>query len=413
MFLCALATWVIVYFCVFKGVKSSSYVVWVTVPLPVLFIFIMVMRGLTLENADQGIRMYLLGEVDGVRPDVGEKLANGSMWSEACAQIFFSIGVCMGVMTSYSSYNDQKKKVIGDSFRVAFGNSALSFFAGFAVFSVVGYLQGIDSPIKNKTSSIGLAFIAYPAAIDTLSGPNFWTFILSVVLFSLGIDSAFSLVEATSTVVSDTDWGKKTPRKLTAMLLCALGACFSTVFCFNWGFTYFDTVDHYLAVYFMLLLGIFQCFGAGWVYDMDKTIEKSSKTSVWILFGGYWGSTVLMGILSLFAFPNGAIWGMIANWVIIFIFAAISYFTSGQNPQIWYEKVFLYGVRKLARGMTSLEHDKFKAPWWRGPFELWWGFSIKYFIPWAIWFLLMFTLKADLDPNTYSHNSYGNYHIFW
>lgn len=52
VFLCALVTWVIVYFCVFKGVKSSSYVVWVTVPLPVLFIFIMVMRGLTLENAD-------------------------------------------------------------------------------------------------------------------------------------------------------------------------------------------------------------------------------------------------------------------------------------------------------------------------------------------------------------------------
>jgi len=132
--------WVLVYFCVFKGVKSSSYVVWVTVPLPVLFIFIMVMRGLTLENADEGIRMYLLGEIDGVRPDLQEKLSNGSMWSEACAQIFFSIGVCMGVMTSYSSYNDQKKKVIGDSLRVAFGNSSLSFFAGFAVFSVVGYL---------------------------------------------------------------------------------------------------------------------------------------------------------------------------------------------------------------------------------------------------------------------------------
>jgi len=58
----SLITWIICFFCVFKGVKSSSYIVWFTVPIPVIFIFFMVLRGLTLENADEGIRMYLLGE---------------------------------------------------------------------------------------------------------------------------------------------------------------------------------------------------------------------------------------------------------------------------------------------------------------------------------------------------------------
>jgi len=148
------------------------------------------------------------------------------------------------------------------------------------------------------------------------------------VLFTLGIDSAFSLVEATSTVISDTDWGKRTPRKLTAMLLCALGALFSTVFCFNWGFTYFDVVDHYLAVYFMLLLGIFQCFGAAWVFDMDKTILKSSKTSVWILFGGYWANTIIMGIVSLFALGSYAWVGMVVSWVLLLLTFLASFLTS-------------------------------------------------------------------------------------
>lgn len=59
VWLCAILTWIIVYFCVFKGVKSSSYVVWVTVPLPCVFILIMVFRGLTLPGADIGIKMYL------------------------------------------------------------------------------------------------------------------------------------------------------------------------------------------------------------------------------------------------------------------------------------------------------------------------------------------------------------------
>ena len=57
-----LFTWFCCFMCVFNGVKSSSYVVWFTVPIPVIFIFFMVLRGLTLDNAPEGIRMYLLGE---------------------------------------------------------------------------------------------------------------------------------------------------------------------------------------------------------------------------------------------------------------------------------------------------------------------------------------------------------------
>jgi len=34
--------WLIVFFCVFKGVKSSSYIVWITVPLPIVFIIAMI-----------------------------------------------------------------------------------------------------------------------------------------------------------------------------------------------------------------------------------------------------------------------------------------------------------------------------------------------------------------------------------
>lgn len=81
--LALLLTWAVTYFCVFKGVKSSSYVVWFTVPGPCIFIFIMVMNGLCLPNADEGIRMYLKGEVDGVPADVGAKLSDGQMWADA------------------------------------------------------------------------------------------------------------------------------------------------------------------------------------------------------------------------------------------------------------------------------------------------------------------------------------------
>ena len=61
VFISTAIVWAIVYFCVWKGIKSSSYVVWITVPLPIFFILVIVLKGLTLEGSDLGLRMYLLG----------------------------------------------------------------------------------------------------------------------------------------------------------------------------------------------------------------------------------------------------------------------------------------------------------------------------------------------------------------
>jgi len=76
------------------------------------------------------------------------------------------MSVCMGVMTSYGSYNPIKKPIIADNFIIAISTCLFSFIAGFAVWSVVGYLESINSLARSHTSSVGLAFIAYPTAIS-------------------------------------------------------------------------------------------------------------------------------------------------------------------------------------------------------------------------------------------------------
>ena len=44
------AVWMAVYFCISNGVKSTGKVVWVTVPLPCLLLFVLLIRGVTLEG---------------------------------------------------------------------------------------------------------------------------------------------------------------------------------------------------------------------------------------------------------------------------------------------------------------------------------------------------------------------------
>lgn len=212
-FCAVLFVWVVCFAAVFKGVKSSSYIVWVTVPLPVLFILIMVIKGAGLEGGDKGREQYLKGDVNRYDGLTGQNLTDAieayettqkGVWSDAAGQIFFSIGVCMGIMTSYGSYNPVRKPIIMDNMIICISNSLLSFIAGFAVWSVVGYLQSLNNMTSGKTSSIGLAFIAYPTACDLMNKPNFWSILLALTLFTLGVDSAFSMVEATSTVICDT-----------------------------------------------------------------------------------------------------------------------------------------------------------------------------------------------------------------
>ena len=159
----------------------------------------MIINGAQLDGSRDGINSYFTGS--------GKETKLSEQWSDAAGQIFLGLSVCLGIMTSYGSYQPKNSPIIRNSVIISVGNCFFSFIAGFAVWSVVGYMAKIGKLSSNGTSSIGLAFITYPTAIDTMAAPNLWAIILGLTLFTLGIDSSFSAIEATSTVICDTKWG--------------------------------------------------------------------------------------------------------------------------------------------------------------------------------------------------------------
>lgn len=82
-------------------------------------------------------------------------------------------------------------------------NCCTSFFAGFAIFSIIGYMaheQGVsvEQVLSGGADGIGLAFVVYPEGLAQLKGDifglpmaNFFSVCFFGCLFFLGIDGEF------------------------------------------------------------------------------------------------------------------------------------------------------------------------------------------------------------------------------
>lgn len=130
MALCVFGVFVLVYFSLWKGVRSSGKVVWVTALAPYVVLTILLVRGVSLPGAADGIRYYLTPE--------WHKLRNSKVWIDAASQIFFSLGPGFGTLLALSSYNKFNNNCYRDALLTSSINCLTSFLAGFVIFSVLG-----------------------------------------------------------------------------------------------------------------------------------------------------------------------------------------------------------------------------------------------------------------------------------
>lgn len=135
--LCVFGVFVLVYFSLWKGVKSTGKAVWVTALAPYFVLIVLLFRGITLPGSGEGIRYYLTPE--------WEKLKNTKVWIDAASQIFFSLGPGFGTLLALSSYNKFNNNCYRDALLTSSINCLTSFLAGFVIFSVIGYMAQVQN----------------------------------------------------------------------------------------------------------------------------------------------------------------------------------------------------------------------------------------------------------------------------
>ncbi|XP_014669610.1 PREDICTED: sodium- and chloride-dependent glycine transporter 1-like [Priapulus caudatus] len=125
----------IVLVCLSKGIKSTGKVVYFTVTFPYVILLILLVRGVTLPGAYNGIKFYLYPK--------WEALLEFRVWGLAFVQIFYSLGPGWGAVVTMASYNRFHNNMLIECYLVPVVNSATSLLAGFVVFSVLGYMAEV------------------------------------------------------------------------------------------------------------------------------------------------------------------------------------------------------------------------------------------------------------------------------
>ncbi|XP_040918144.1 sodium- and chloride-dependent GABA transporter 2-like isoform X2 [Toxotes jaculatrix] len=289
LLLCLLACWVACYFCIWKGVRSTGKVVYFTAVFPYVMLAVLLVRGLTLPGAWQGVVYYLY-------PDPS-RLADLQVWMEACAQVLFSYGVASGTLITLGSYNKVKNSCYRDSLWLCVLNSGTSFVAGFAVFSALGFMahkQGI--PINMVVESgPGLAFIAFPQAVAMMPLPQLWAACFFIMLILLGLDTLFAGLETiTSSLIDIFPRRMRRPwrREIFLVFFCSVCFMLQIPLTAQGGVYLFQLIDYYGANgACILFVSVVQCVAVGWAFGAERmrdAVEAMTGQRPWVLFKLCW-----------------------------------------------------------------------------------------------------------------------------
>ncbi|XP_067588352.1 sodium-dependent proline transporter isoform X2 [Pseudorca crassidens] len=242
--LCLLLAWVIVFLCILKGVKSSGKV--------------------------------KLGGPGGLRAWEGWCISRPRSPTSSCSCCWSVESPSQGPGRASSSISPLSSTTCclpRDTFIVTLGNAITSILAGFAIFSVLGYMsQELGVPVDQVAKAgPGLAFVVYPQAMTMLPLSPFWSFLFFFMLLTLGLDSQFAFLETIVTAVTDEFPYYLRPKKAVfSGLICVAMYLMGLVLTTDGGMYWLVLLDDYSASFGLMVAVITTCLAVTRVYGIQR-----------------------------------------------------------------------------------------------------------------------------------------------
>lgn len=297
-----LIAWIIVYLVLIKGVETFGKAVYFTATFPYLILIVLLVRAATLPGYMDGIAFYLTPQWD--------KLTKASVFGEAAVQIFFSLGPCWGSLIALASYNNFNNNIFRDAFVVSLGNCLTSFFAGFVIFGIIGFMaHELGLPVdKVAVQGAGLAFVAYPEAVARLPLSPVWSILFFAMLLTLGLGTQFTILTTIITTITD-DFPALRGKNFKWALLgsCIVMFCVGLSMATRGGMYVLQMMDSYSSTFSALMVGMAEVTVVTWVYGVDNFLEDIKKMLGFypyprIFWKGIWKFGMPLVVLTILVF---------------------------------------------------------------------------------------------------------------
>ena len=190
------------------GIEKASKIL---MPLLLLLLLGLIFYSLTLPNAMEGIKYYLV-------PDFS--LINIETIYSALGQAFFSLSLGMGALITYGSYISKKDNIVVSAGLVTITDTLVAFLAGLMIFPLVFSIG------QSPATGPGLVFVTLPVIFQQI-GPIAGKIIGSgffLLLCFAALTSTISLLEIPTTfLVDEKKWPRKRIAWISAIIIFIIG----------------------------------------------------------------------------------------------------------------------------------------------------------------------------------------------
>lgn len=276
--LCFLFNFYLIYRGLRRGIEMFCNI---AMPLLVLCAIIVLVRVLTLPanplSPDQNILTGLGAMWNPTKPGqtLLEALANPDIWLAATGQIFFSLSLGFGLILTYSSYLRRDDDIALSSLTSCAGNGFCEVVLGGMIAIPAAFIFLGPAVTENPPGTFGMGFITLPNVFNQMPAGSFFGFLFFFLLFLAAVTSSLSMLQPAIALLEE---GLGLNRKRSVLILGALtlaGVIF--IVYFSKGFTALDTVDFWMANFFIFIFATLQTVLFGWVLGIDQGMKELKR----------------------------------------------------------------------------------------------------------------------------------------
>lgn len=251
-----------------KGIEKLSKFL---MPLLVVLTIGIAIYALTLPNAMEGVKYYLI-------PDFS-KFSILTV-AGAMSQLFYSMSIAMGIMVTYGSYTRDDVNLTKSVNRIEFFDTLVALLAGLTIIPAVYIFSGEEGL---SSQGAGLMFITLPKVFQQMPGGSIIALLFFVLVFFAAITSSISVMEAIVSSLMDKFHLKRIPSCLIVIGICLLLGIPSSLGNGLWAnikilgmdfLTFFDYISNSIL---MPIVAFCTCILVGWVIKPKALTDEVTK----------------------------------------------------------------------------------------------------------------------------------------